>query len=89
MDDSVKKATFFNPKYPLTPAFIPLIFWLGVIVCVIMAIDSFVGLGIGLIVRVMALLTLGPLLWFVICELIAGFFHIAKNIDIIRQTKAQ
>ena len=115
MDDSTKKASFFNPKNPLTPTFIPLIFWLGLIVCVVMAAGCFVSLGlfrkptdksmidnfpdmsfpvmsylkIGLIARAIGYLTLGPLFWFVICELIAGFFHITKNIETIRQTKTQ
>jgi hypothetical protein len=134
MDDLSRKTSFFNPKYPLTPTFIPLIFWCGVIVCVWMAIGSFLGLGmmntstienyasknlvssdlgtiyqnlnkeyispaafshfigylrIGIIARAIAYLTLGPLFWFVICELIAGFFYITKNIETIKQTKTQ
>jgi hypothetical protein len=114
MDDTSKKAMFFNPKNPLTPTFIPLIFWLGVIMCVIMAIGCFISLGMvsrieafdragfshttspymtyakaGLVARAIALLTLGPLFWFVICEFIAVFFHMNKNLETLKQTKIQ
>lgn len=113
MDESRKKTSFFDPKIPLTPTFIPLIFWCGIIVCVLKSINSFLILAminqnfretssnpigfsdlvgdfrVGLIARAIAFITLGPLFWFVICELIAGFFHITKNIETLKQTKTQ
>jgi len=75
---------FITFRKMITPVIIQVIFWLGVIVCVIGGLGSLLGgralYGLGLIV-------LGPILVRIECELLILLFRIHDAVQDIRASK--
>ena len=75
---------FFSFRTMITPIIIQVIFWLGVVGCVIMGLGSLVG---GRALYGLVLLVVGPIIVRIECELLILLFRIHDALQEIRASK--
>lgn len=75
---------FFSFRTMITPIIIQVIFWLGVVGCVIMGLGSLVG---GRALYGLVLIVVGPIIVRIECELLILLFRIHDALQEIRASK--
>ena len=86
---------FFKFRKMITPAIIQVIFWVGVVICVIAGLvtmgasfSSYSG-GVGVFLSGLLMVVLGPIAVRIYCEIIILFFRMNENLSDIKDSLAK